>query len=231
MPSPIRALIFDFDGLIFDTETTEMIVWKRIYAGYGCEFPEERWAQNAGLWNSNHRWDPAAHLQALAGRALDLDALNRQHHDESATAFETQPAERGVVETLDAAQRLGLRRAVASSSPLYWVKGHLTRLGLVARFERIISGDDVAPERVKPQPDIYLKALEALGLDAGQALAFEDSPHGVRAARAAGICVVAVPNPTTFRLKLDEADLVIDSFAALPLEQLLQRVSERALQS
>ena len=228
MPAPIRALLFDFDGLIFDTETTEMIVWKHIYAEHGFEYPEERWAHNAGLWGSNHRFDSAAHLQDLLGQELDLNALNQRHHDESAAAFETQAPREGLVDYLDAAQRLGLRLAVASSSPLYWVKTHLTRLGLIDRFERIISGDDVAPERVKPQPDIYLKALEGLGLAASEAVAFEDSPHGVIAARAAGIFVVAVPNPTTVRLPLTGADLVLPAFGALPLEGLLQRAAEPA---
>lgn len=231
MPFPIRALIFDFDGLIFDTETTEMVVWRRIYAGYGFEFPDERWAHNAGLWNSNHRWDPAAHLQGLLGEPLDLQALSLRHHDESVAALETQAPVEGVTQYLDAAARLGLRLAVASSSPLYWVEGHLARLGLLKRFERITSGDDVAPERVKPQPDIYLKALQALELPAAQALAFEDSQHGVMAARAAGIFVVAVLNPTTALLQSGGADLVLDSFTDMPLERLLERVGEAAARS
>ncbi len=228
MHPPIRALFFDFDGLIFDTETTEMTVWKRIYAEHGFEYPEDRWAQNAGLWGNNHRFDSAAHLQGLLRRPLDLDALNRRHHDESASAFLTQPAREGVVEYLDAAQRLGLRLAVASSSPLYWVTGHLARLGLLSRFERIVSGDDVTPDRVKPKPDIYLKALEALAISPAQAIAFEDSPHGLIAAHAAGIFAVAVPNPTTARLELPDADLRLDSLTGVPLEQLLQRVAQAA---
>ncbi len=228
MRPPIQALFFDFDGLIFDTETTEMFVWKRIFAEYGFEYPEDRWAQNAGLWGNNHRFDSAAYLQDLLHRPLDLQALNQRHHDESAAAFLTQPAREGVVDYLDAAQRLGLRLAVASSSPLYWVSGHLTRLGLTSRFERIISGDDVTPDRVKPKPDIYLKALQALDISPAQAIAFEDSPHGLIAARAAGVFAVAVPNPTTARLELPAADLVIDSLAEVPLEQLLQQVAQAA---
>ncbi len=226
MRPPIRALFFDFDGLIFDTETTEMIVWKHIYAEHGFEYPEDRWAQNAGLWGNNHRFDSAAHLQDLLQRPLDLEALNRRHHDESAAAFLAQPAREGIVEYLDAGQGLGLRLAVASSSPLYWVTGHLSRLGLVSRFERIISGDDVPPDRVKPKPDIYIKALQALDISAAEAIAFEDSPHGLIAARAAGIFAVAVPNPTTARLELPAADLRLDSLADVPLEQLLQRVAQ-----
>jgi len=231
MPGSIRALIFDFDGLIFDTETSEMIVWKRIYGEHRCEFPEDVWAQNAGLWGSHHRFDPAAHLQDLLGRPLDLQALRQRYRDEEDAMFETQPAEAGVTDYLEAGRRLGLQLAVASSSPLDWVEGHLARLGLVSRFDRIISGDDVAPGRVKPHPDIYLKALEALDVTAGQAIALEDSPHGLRAARAAGIFAVAVPNPTTVRLSLEAADLVIDSMAAVPLEQLLQRVTQAARRS
>ena len=114
---------------------------------------------------------------------------------------------------------------MASSSPRTWVVPHLTRLNLVRRFDRIITADDVAPGRTKPLPDIYLKALEALGVRAAQAIAFEDSPHGLAAARAAGIFAVAVPNPATAHLDLSRADLVIKSFRAMPLKELLQRVA------
>lgn len=228
MQTSIRALFFDFDGLILDTETTEMIVWKHIYAEFGFDYPEERWAQNAGLWGDKHRWDSAAHLQDLAGRPLDTEALKKRHHDESGVALAQQGAREGVLEYLDAGRQLGLRLAVASSSPFYWVGTHLTRMGLIDRFDRIITGDDVAPERVKPQPDIYLKALEAVGVAPEEAIALEDSPHGLIAAHAAGIFAVGVPNPTTARLKLEAADLLVDSLAALPLEDLLRRAAMRA---
>jgi beta-phosphoglucomutase-like phosphatase (HAD superfamily) len=122
------------------------------------------------------------------------------------------------------AQRLGLKLGVASSSPLDWVEGHLTRLGLVDHFEAIRSADDVP--RTKPDPALYVTALDALGVRAEEAIALEDSPHGVTAANRAGIYCVAVPNALTGRLSLDHADRVLSSLADLPLEALLSEVSE-----
>jgi HAD superfamily hydrolase (TIGR01509 family) len=127
----------------------------------------------------------------------------------------------GVVDILNAARdhRLGL--AVASSSPHSWVDSHLSRLGLFDRFDRIICADDVPAGRTKPNPDLFLKALDALGARADEAVVFEDSPNGVKAARAAGIFVVAAPNPVTALLEFDGENLRIDSLANLPLPQLM----------
>src|SRR5512138_786249 len=101
MQTPIKALIFDFDGLILDTETTEMIVWKSIYSEHGLEFPEELWAQNAGLWGEKRRFDPAQHLRQLTKKELDTAALHARHYDESAAALAQQPAREGVLDYLD----------------------------------------------------------------------------------------------------------------------------------
>ncbi len=222
MRASIRALLFDFDGLILDTETPEVHIWKKIYAEYGFEYPMERGLLNVGKWG-NTAFDPAGYLHELTRDSLDRQAIIKRHHDESMVLIEQQPAGAGVEATLTEARRLGLRLAVASSSPCPWVESHLTRLGLLPRFDTVVTGDDVPPGHVKPLPDIYLKAMERLGITAAQAIAFEDSPHGVVAARTAGIFVVAVPNPTTAMLDLSHADLVIPSLASTPLSDLLQR--------
>jgi len=222
MITAIQALLFDFDGLILDTETPELRVWKKIYAEYGFEYPLERGLKNVGRWG-NTAFDPAAYLHEITHDSLDQKAIRIRHHDESTVLIERQPVGEGLEEYMSEARRLGLRLAVASSSPRSWVEPHLSRLGLVHRFDMIITGDDVAPERVKPHPDIYVKTVEHLGVAPAQAIAFEDSPPGVAAARAAGIFVVAVPNPTTAQLDLGGANLVVASLTALPLPDLLQR--------
>jgi HAD superfamily hydrolase (TIGR01509 family) len=129
----------------------------------------------------------------------------------------------GVLDYLQQAQDLGLKLAVASSSPHSWVDTHLTRLDLFDYFSRIICADDVPAGRTKPHPDLFIKALEAVQAQPNQALVFEDSPNGVRAARAAGIFVVAVPNPITRLLEAAGADLSLDSLAEFPLPELLAR--------
>ncbi len=223
----IKALIFDFDGLILDTETPEYIAWQEIFAEHGCELSLDMWGQVIGGAGFSD-FDAASHLEELLRSAhpvsqpLDHAALNahwRQRGDELIAAQAILP---GVRDYLDDAQRLGLRLAIASSSKHSWVDTHLNRLGLWHYFEIIKCADDVA--RTKPDPELYRAALAALHIRAEEAIVFEDSPNGVKAAKRAGIFVVAVPNPLTARLWIDGADLTLKSLADLPLGELLKRV-------
>ena len=215
-----KALIFDFDGLILDTETPEFQVWQAIYRDYGHELSAETWGQVVGGWGISD-FDAARYLVELARDGLNAEELRARHKFESEALILLQPILPGVVNYLDEARRLDLRLAIASSSQHSWVDSHLARLGLADRFEAVICADDVPPGCTKPKPDLFLKALEATGMGADEAIVFEDSPHGVRAARAAGIFVVAVPNPLTARLKFEGADLTLESLADLPLQDML----------
>lgn len=220
----IRALIFDFDGLILDTETAVVEVWKTIYADHGFVYPLENWSLTIGGWGISN-FDPAEALQRLSNAPLDLPGLHRRHSEESNAWIERQPIMPGVMDHLEAAKRMGLRLIVASSSERDWVEPHLSRLGLLDRFEKVICGDDVAPGRTKPHPDIFFKVLAELKMNADEALVLEDSPHGVQAARSAGLRVVAVQNPVTAQLSLDSADVVLESLADVRLEDLLARLN------
>lgn len=217
----IKALIFDFDGLILDTETAEFRVWQSIYREYGREMLPETWGQVIGGYGISN-FDGALHLAELVGDGLDARELNARFRSESDALILQQPILPGVVDYLDDAQRLGLRLAVASSSPHSWVDTHLARLGLADRFDVTICGDDVPPGRTKPHPDLFLKALDAVGAKADEAIVFEDSPNGVKAARAAGIFVVRVPNPITALLKTDDANLTLESLSQIPLQKMLK---------
>ena len=220
----IRSLLFDFDGLIVDTETTLINVWKTIYSGHGFEYPLDLGLQVVGGWGAS-TFDEAGYLNQLANGSLDADALRLQYKNESTKRFLEQPILDGVQDYLTEGQRLNLRLAIASSSRHSWVEPHLTRLGLIHYFEKIICGDDVPPGRTKPNPDIFLKALGELGITAAEAIVFEDSPNGVTAAHTAGIYVVAVPNPTTALMKFEGADLTIKSLASLSLNDLIKHVN------
>ncbi|MFH1185172.1 MAG: HAD-IA family hydrolase [Chloroflexota bacterium] len=219
-----RALIFDFDGLILDTETPEVEVWTTIFAEHGHEYPIEHWSQIIGGWGSTD-FDPAETLQNLTAVPLDLEALRKRHRLESDALIVRATVMDGVREVLAAAQRLELRCVIASSSERAWVEPHLRRLGMLAEFEKIITGDDVRKGRTKPYPDVFLRALAELQLGAREALVLEDSPNGITAAHAAGLRVVGVPNPVTAPLKM-EADLVLISLAELPLEVMLKRLDD-----
>lgn len=220
----IKALLFDFDGLILDTETPEVEVWRAIYARHGFDYPIEGWSQTVGGWGIS-TFDPAATLHDLAGDSINMEAVRTEHRERSRALILRQPVLDGVREYLTTAQRLGLRSAIASSSERAWVEPHLRRLGLIDFFDKIICGDDVPPGRTKPHPDVFLKALAELQLRPEEALVLEDSLHGVRAARAAGLFVVVVPNPTTALLPKGDANLTLKSLADVPLEELLRRVA------
>jgi beta-phosphoglucomutase-like phosphatase (HAD superfamily) len=220
----IKSLLFDFDGLILDTETTEIDVWRTIYSGYGFEFPLDRYTQTVGGWGVS-TFDPADHLHQLVNDSLDVEALRLRYKQDSGRRLSVQPMLAGVQDYLTTGRRLNLRLAIASSSRHAWVEPHLTRLGLIHYFDKIICGDDVPPGRTKPNPDIFLKALEELGITAAEAIVFEDSPNGVAAARTAGIYVVAVPNPTTSLMKIEGADLTVRSLASLSLNDLIKHVN------
>jgi HAD superfamily hydrolase (TIGR01509 family) len=219
----VKALIFDFDGLILDTETPEYLVWQNIYREHGFELPHEEWGQIIGGYGISD-FDPAEHLSFLTQGRLDSVSLRDRHRSESNALYLLQPVLPGVMDYLHDARRLGLKLAIASSSGHSWVERHGGRLGILSYFDKVICSDDVAAGRTKPNPDLFLLALNRLGARKDEAIVFEDSPNGVKAARAAGIFVVAVPNPTTALLSIEGADLILNSLADLPLHELLNKV-------
>ena len=134
--------------------------------------------------------------------------------------LKSEEAMPGVVGIIEEARARGLRLGVASSSDRKWVDGHLMKLGLHAYFESIRCADDVL--RTKPSPDLYLAVLRDMGLQPDQAIAFEDSLHGVEAAKEAGIFCVAVPNNVTRHLPMPEADLTVNALLEMELEAYIQ---------
>jgi HAD superfamily hydrolase (TIGR01509 family) len=214
----LRSIVFDFDGVILETEEPELRTWQEIYAEHGETLPVASWVRSVG--GSSEEWfDPYADLETRVGRALDRAALRERRQRRHAEIIRDEPPLPGVELYLEQARSRSLGLAVASSSPTSWVSGHLERLGLIAHFDRVVCRDDV--ERVKPQPDLYLAAVRALGVEPSEAIAIEDSPNGIAAAKSAGLFCVAVPNAVTRDLPLDGADLLVESLAVLPLDELL----------
>jgi beta-phosphoglucomutase-like phosphatase (HAD superfamily) len=210
----IRAFLFDFDGLILDTETASRAGWEWLYRRHGHELPPERWAQIVGTTGV---WDPMAHLEELVGEPIERDALNELRYAHEVSLIEAEELRPGIAEYLAAAERHGLKRAIVSSASRRWIDGHLARLERAVGWHAILTADH-DHERAKPRPTMYLEALEVLEVAAGEAV-------GVHAAKAAGIFVVAVPNAVTRDYGLDEADLVVGSLADLPPDDLLARFS------
>jgi len=210
----IRALVFDFDGLIIDTEVPVFTAWSETYERHGQRLSAEFWASIIGY--GGDRFDPMADLERRVGRPIDRDAVQverRQRQAELTLALEILP---GVREWRQEAAELGVRLGVASSSGRSWVTGHLERLGL-GGWECVRCGDDV--ERTKPAPDLYLAVLEGLGVPPGEAIAVEDSGVGVEAAKVAGLFCVAVPSALTAGHDFSRADVVLRSLAEAPFSQ------------
>jgi len=214
----IESLVFDFDGLILDTETTFQRSWEEIYAEYGVSVPGGAWAS----WVGSAADPPEAYeyLERNLARPIDRRILRERRLARERELLKDRPAMPGVDALTADAQRRGLRLAIASSSENSWVSRHLRRLGLLDRFEAIASADDVTT--TKPAPDLYRTALARLGVRPEQAIAFEDSSHGVAAAVAAGLFCVAVPNRVTRYSAFDAADFVLQSLADCSLDEILR---------
>ncbi len=215
----VRALVFDFDGLIIDTEVPVYRAWAEVYERHGEQLSAEFWASIIGYGDTH--FDPMGDLERRLGRPLDREALQsarRLRQTELTVALEILP---GVREWRRDATATGVRLGVASSSNRAWVTGHLERLGLDG-WDCVRCGGDV--ERTKPAPDLYLSVLECLGVDASEAVAVEDSRVGVEAAKAAGLYCVAVPSSMTAGHDFSRADLVLRSLAEVSSAEVAARI-------
>jgi HAD superfamily hydrolase (TIGR01509 family) len=198
--SPL-AVLFDFDGTLLDTESIALLTWRAAYAYHGLELDEPAWLDTVGT--DGDRYAALAHA---AGPDFDIDGCQRRRRSHEARLVRVLEPRDGISDVLDALAGDSVRLAVVSSSPADWVRGHLTRLGLDGRFDVIVTRED-AP-RAKPHPDLYAAALATLGVGAPDAVAVEDSLNGVRAARAAGLRCIALPNAVTARQDLTCADAI-----------------------
>lgn len=219
---PLQGILFDFDGLILDTETPIFQAWKRKFKEYGQELLLEEWAQILG--KSNQELGP---VEGLLKEITDPDAKKRVlaevAQEERALVLEQNPLP-GAVELIIRAQREGLKLGIVSSSDQDWVHGHLDRLNLLDYFDHTSCADEV--EEAKPDPALYLLGLEKMEVDPGRVVVLEDSPNGVLAAKRAGLYCIAVPNQLTNRLPFYEdgggPDKVLNTLDDFPWDELMR---------
>jgi putative hydrolase of the HAD superfamily len=215
----VTAVVFDFDGLLMDTESVMLASWQHewrqhglkldlstFWVNHGGDVTEDRYLQLASAVGPSYD-RAASHARRIAYR----DGLNRR--------LGLRP---GIDAWLREALSAGLRLAVASSSPGRWVRTLLAGIGREDDFGVFACGDEVA--RPKPSPEVYRLALDRLGVAAGQAVAVEDSPHGAVAAKAAGLRCIAIPNPHAAPESFEAADLVLGSAADLSLARALAKL-------
>jgi HAD superfamily hydrolase (TIGR01509 family) len=216
----VRAVVFDFDGLILDTETPIFEALAQVYDRHGHVLERDFWRTVIG--RGHDYFDPMADLERRLGHGLDQEALRADELSLRNELLAVQPVLPGVLDWRAEADALGLRQGVASSSSRAWVLGHLERLGLAGGWDCIRCGDEVAA--AKPAPDVYLAVVDCLGLEAGMVLAIEDSAPGVASAKAAGLHCVAVPSRMTAGSDFSRADLLLDSLDGVTLGEVLRRL-------
>lgn len=216
----IKALVFDFDGLIIDTETPSYEAFFEIYRGYGVELPLKTYAQCIGT--TFEAFNPYSYLSECLEKEIDTDLVRNQFRTEYRNRLECQTLRPGVTDYLEAATQLNLKIGLASSSSLSWIQPYLERHNLAAYFSSICTSDHVA--KVKPDPELYMQSLDNLGVSGEEAIAFEDSLNGLKAAKSAGLHCVIVPNEVTRYSPFCEHNLMINSMSDLPLEQVIRAI-------
>lgn len=209
------AVVFDFDGLIMDSETPIYRATAEGLATLGHELSVEAWATVVGHGEE----DSFLALQRAIGASLDRDAFDAAYRATDRSWRDRQPALPGVEALLDALAEAAIPCGVASSSSVDWVGGHLERLGLLDRFATLATADRVGG-RSKPAPDTYLLACADLGAEPSSTVALEDSAPGIAAALAAGLRVVAVPSHITVHTDLSAAHHTVDTLELVTLETL-----------
>ena len=219
----IEAVIFDFDGLILDTETPTYEIFAELFRDRGAELPIDVWANIVG---SSDHFDVYRYMEEKTGAPIDHDAIVAEVKARYLPRIEASPPLPGVPEMIASVVARGLRRGVASSSGREWVTGHLERLGLIAHFEQFATGDEV--EMTKPDPALFFLAAERLNVAPRNCLVFEDSRNGLVAAKAAGMHVAIIPNAITRRLDFSMADFVLGSMAERSLDSLIEELAAGA---
>ncbi|HEY4333548.1 MAG TPA: HAD family phosphatase [Ilumatobacteraceae bacterium] len=217
-----EGLVFDLDGTIVDTESVEFGSIREVWAEHGMDYTLAHFEHVIGT-TSGPDW--IRELGAALGSAVDGDALLKRRRVIQMEMLASLAPRDGVVALIEEAAASGVPMAIASNSPLYWVRDRLRSAGLSEHFAALVAIDTAS--RPKPEPEPYLEACAALGVTPAHTAAFEDSVVGIRAAVAAGLYTVACAGPLTQRHDLSAADLVITSHTDITLGELDHLMRER----
>jgi HAD superfamily hydrolase (TIGR01509 family) len=213
----VKAVIFDFDGIVLDSETPEFESHRRIYERSGVTLTVDEWCGVIGTWSEGHDEQWFRRLCAQSSGAPGREAYFAERRQIFEAIVPAAPM-RGVRELLLQLRGAGVAAAIASSAPARWVVGAVDRLGIRPLFDAVVTGDEVA--RRKPAPDVYLEAARRLGVDPARSVAIEDSEPGIAAACAAGMKVIAIPHWLTERHDLSAAHLTVAHAGELTVERL-----------
>jgi len=186
----ITAVICDMDGLMLDTERLAQRAWRRAAAEWDYDLPDDVFLAAVGRTAA----DTGTIFRANYGADFPFDAMYARKQELLHMLIETEgiPTKPGLFALLDRIEAAGLRKAVATSTARALAEKKLKQAGLLARFETMVCGDEIA--NGKPEPDIFLAVATALNVPPAQCMVLEDSEAGIRAAHAAGMIPVWVPD-------------------------------------
>jgi HAD superfamily hydrolase (TIGR01509 family) len=215
----LDAVVFDFDGLIIDSEWVIFESARAAFEVHGHQLTVEAWATVVGLGDDDDErmWDTL--LDAMGIEGFEMATFSPTYQAQDRSDRDSLPVLPGVEVLVDSLTAARVRIGVASSSSVGWLERHLDRLGLLHRFDTLV-GADLVGGVGKPAPDVYLRACADLAADPRRSVALEDSAHGLTAAKAAGMAAVAVPSRITRHNDLTHADLVVGSLEDLSLADL-----------
>lgn len=208
---PLSAVLFDFDGILVDTEWEIYQAWLETFRDHGQELPLSLYTRCIG--SDFDAWSPKLHLEDLTQLKFDWINMDERRQIRIRTALTQHGPIEGVVAVLQLLADLGIPTAVVSSSSHHWVDGWLEKLGLISFFQEVVCKGDAA--KIKPAPDLFLEASRRLKIDPAECLVIEDSLNGLNSAKAAGMRAWIVPNRVTSGLDFREADRVFSGFAEM----------------
>ena len=219
---PLQGILFDFDGLILDTEMPIFQAWNEKFTEYGQELLLKEWADILGK-SADHLGPIEGFINGFAEPSKREEILQEVKLKELELVHQQEPLP-GVEDLIIKAKGRGLKLGVVSSSDQIWVHTHLERLGLLGFFDHTSCADEV--EIAKPDPSLYNLGLKKAGLDREDVIVLEDSPNGVLAAKRAGLFCIAVPNKLTSQLPFynngGSPDLVLSSLLEFPWDEFMR---------
>ncbi len=219
----IQLVIFDFDGTIIDTETPWFQAFNKVYEDYDFTLSIEDWSKCIGT--SFDSFNPVVNLITKLNNTVSESEIRTKSRDYYNQYMVSQPVRPGIISCLRDAKEMEMGIAIASSSKMEWITGYLEEHQLSSYFDVIMTADLVS--RVKPDPELYDKVLSQLNCAGRCTLAFEDSPNGLKAARAAGVHCVVVPNDVTYNLDFGDHELVINDLSKTTLAEITNKLSYR----
>ena len=219
----IRAVFFDLDGTLWDSEVVRFRSWQRVFEEHGARYTLESYATRLGTVGGV---DPLDELETAVGGSIDRATIRRTSDGFATADLERLSPRPGVTELIEEVRRRGLATGVVSTDERAYVLASLEHLGLGEGWD-VVATADGDPARAKPSPALYREALEALSLEPSEAIAIEDSPNGILAATRAGIFCVAVSHEVSETMDLSGSDLLVGSALDLSLAEVIRLVERR----